>query len=86
MKDCRLVLRAEDGKFTIESANVTLEQLAAMCGVLQVICGKKALEQGADIDMVKDKMWDIYEAAMEDLEKHKRLADQSGYIKDILDA
>ncbi|MFR0755829.1 MAG: hypothetical protein ACLSHV_04135 [Hominisplanchenecus sp.] len=53
----------------MEAVNMTFEQMCAMCGVLQVLCGKAAMEHGADLDAVRDHMWDIYEAAMMDLQK-----------------
>ena len=53
----------------LETVNITFEQMCAMCGVLQVRCGKTAMDQGADLYAVRDHMWDIYEAAMMDLQK-----------------
>jgi len=64
-----LTLKSKEGKVFMETVNMTFEQMCAMCGVLQVLCGKAAMEHGADLDAVRDHMWDIYEAAMMDLQK-----------------
>ena len=64
-----LTLKSKEGKVFLETVNITFEQMCAMCGVLQVLCGKTAMEHGADLDAVRDHMWEIYEAAMMDLQK-----------------
>ena len=75
MKDGHALAKLEIGEN--KTSSITESELEcrinpntfAMCGVLQVLCGKAAMEHGADLDAVRDHMWDIYEAAMMDLQK-----------------
>lgn len=67
MKDCRVELIARDGKVDMEAERVSLEDLTTMCGVLQVITAKEALARGVDLDTVKNKLLDVYLAAMQGL-------------------
>lgn len=68
MGDCRVELTIKDGKVDMRAEHVSLEDMTAICGVLQVLVGRNAMERGADIETVKDKLLDVYLAAMNDLE------------------
>lgn len=71
MEDCRVELTVRDGKVEMQAEKISLEDLTAVCGVLQVIVGRGAMARGASLDAIKDKLLDIYLAAMEDLEKQE---------------
>ena len=68
MQDCCVELKAVDGRVTMHAQDVSLEDLCTFCGVFQVFAGKAALARGADLDTVKDKLLDIYLAAVNSLE------------------
>ena len=67
MKNCRLVIEIKDDKVTFESCHVDMVELATMCGALQQIMGKEALNRGVSLDDVKDNMLDVHLAAMQSL-------------------
>lgn len=71
MKDCMLTLSAKAGKVRMEAEQISVEELAEMSGVLQIITGKAALAAGSDIETVKDKMLDIHLAAMRQVELYR---------------
>lgn len=68
MQDCRVVLAVRDGRVRMEGANISMAELTELCGVLQVMAGKLAMERGLDIEDVKDHLLDVHLAAMRGLE------------------
>lgn len=68
MEDCRVELTVKNGKVNMQAEHVSLEDMTAICGVLQVMVGRSAVMRGADLETVKDKLLDVYLAAMNDLE------------------
>lgn len=68
MEDCRVELTVKNGKVDMRAEHVSLEDLTAICGVLQVMVGRNAMARGADLDTVKDKLLDVCLAAINDLE------------------
>ncbi|RKJ49667.1 hypothetical protein D7Y05_08190 [bacterium 1XD42-54] len=71
MEDCRVEIAVRDGKVDMRAEHVSLEDMTAICGVLQVMVGRNAMMRGADLEMVKDKLLDVYLAAMNDLERQE---------------
>lgn len=67
MKDCKLVLSVKHDIVSFEGQDISMEELAAMAGFLQVFLGTEALKRGLDMEDVKDNMLDIHLAAMEEL-------------------
>ena len=72
MKDCRLVITVSDDVVSFEGQNISIEELAAVSGFLQVFIGTEGLKRGLDMDEVKNNMLDIHLAAMETLEEQLR--------------
>ena len=70
MKDCRLVITVSDVSF--EGQNISIEELAAVSGFLQVFIGTEGMKRGLDMDEVKNNMLDIHLAAMETIEEQIR--------------
>ena len=69
MEDCKLELTVRNGKVDMRAEHVSLEDMTAICGVLQVMVGRNAMARGTDIETIKDKLLDVYLAAMNDLER-----------------
>lgn len=72
MKDCRLVITVSDDVVSFEGQNISIEELAAVSGFLQVFIGTEGMKRGLDMDEVKNNMLDIHLAAMETLEEQLR--------------
>ncbi|MDO4307471.1 MAG: hypothetical protein Q4C77_11590 [Eubacteriales bacterium] len=72
MKDCRLVIMVSDDVVSFEGQNISIEELAAVSGFLQVFIGTEGLKRGLDMDDVKNNMLDIHLAAMETIEEQIR--------------
>lgn len=72
MKDCRLVITVSDDVVSFEGQNISIEELAAVSGFLQVFIGTEGLKRGLDMDEVKNNMLDIHLAAMETIEEQIR--------------
>lgn len=68
MNDCKLVITVRDGMMNMEGKHMSIEELAAISGYLQVFVGTEGLQRGLDLDEVKGNMLDIYLAAMDMLE------------------
>ena len=69
MKDCRLVITVSDDVVSFEGQNISIEELAAVSGFLQVFIGTEGMKRGLDMDEVKNNMLDIHLAAMETIEE-----------------
>lgn len=72
MKDCRLVITVSDDVVSFEGQNISIEELAAVSGFLQVFVGTEGMKRGLDMDEVKNNMLDIHLAAMETIEEQIR--------------
>ena len=72
MKDCRLVITVSDDVVSFEGQNISIEELAAVSGFLQVFIGTEGMKRGLDMDEVKNNMLDIHLASMETLEEQLR--------------
>ena len=72
MKDCRLVITVSDDVVSFEGQNISIEELAAVSGFLQVFIGTEGMKRGLDMDAVKNNMLDIHLAAMETIEEQIR--------------
>ena len=72
MKDCRLVIMVSDDVVSFEGQNISIEELAAVSGFLQVFIGTEGLKRGLDMDDVQNNMLDIHLAAMETIEEQIR--------------
>lgn len=72
MKDCRLVITVSDDVVSFEGQNISIEELAAVSGFLQVFIGTEGMKRGLDMDEVKNNMLDIHLAAMETIEEQIR--------------
>lgn len=72
MKDCSLVIKVSNDVVSFEGQNISIEELAAVSGFLQVFIGTEGLKRGVDMDEVKNNMLDIHLAAMETIEEQLR--------------
>lgn len=72
MKDCSLVIKVSNNVVSFEGQNISIEELAAVSGFLQVFIGTEGLKRGLDMDEVKNNMLDIHLAAMETIEEQLR--------------
>ena len=72
MMDCRLVITVSDDVVSFEGQNISIEELAAVSGFLQVFIGTEGMKRGLDMDEVKNNMLDIHLAAMETIEEQIR--------------
>lgn len=72
MKDCRLVITVSDDVVSFEGQNISIEELAAVSGFLQVFIGTEGMKRGLDMNEVKNNMLDIHLAAMETIEEQIR--------------
>ena len=72
MKDCRLVITVSDDVVSFEGQIISIEELAAVSGFLQVFIGTEGMKRGLDMDEVKNNMLDIHLAAMETIEEQIR--------------
>ena len=57
---------------SFEGQNISIEELAAVSGFLQVFIGTEGMKRGLDMDEVKNNMLDIHLAAMETIEEQIR--------------
>ena len=69
MKDCSLTMRVVNDEITFEGRDISLVELSAMAGFLQVFIGTEAVKRGTDIEDVKDNVLDIHLTAMQELER-----------------
>ena len=69
MKDCRVTLVVKDNKVNMVGEDISMIELAEMCGALQILTGIRALKLGADIEEVKDNLLDVHLAAMRIVEQ-----------------
>lgn len=68
MDDCRLVLEIRDGQVLQQAENVSMVELAYLCGVLEHITGLEAYRRGKPLDDIKTDMLDLNFEAMAALE------------------
>jgi len=66
------VITVSDDVVSFEGQNISIEELAAVSGFLQVFIGTEGMKRGLDMDEVKNNMLDIHLAAMETIEEQIR--------------
>lgn len=69
MQDCSLTMRVVNDEITFEGRDISLVELSAMAGFLQVFIGMEAVKRGTDIEDVKDNVLDIHLTAMQEIER-----------------
>lgn len=69
MQDCTLIMKVRDDEISFEGRDISLVELSAMAGFLQVFIGTEAVKRGTDIEDVKDNVLDIHLTAMQELER-----------------
>lgn len=69
MQDCTLTMKVRDDEISFEGRDISLVELSAMAGFLQVFIGTEAVKRGADIEDVKDNVLDIHLTAMQELDR-----------------
>lgn len=69
MQDCTLIMKVQDDEISFEGRDISLVELSAMAGFLQVFISTEAVKRGADIEDVKDNVLDIHLTAMQELER-----------------
>lgn len=72
MQDCRLTMTVENDVVNFTGEGISMEELAAMTGFLQVFVGTEGIRRGASLDDVKDNLLDIHLAAVETIEGQLR--------------
>lgn len=66
----QLVMYRDEDDIQMEFTGLGFQELATMCGVMQVLIGEMALEGGTDIEAVKSSLLDIHLIAMRNMEKN----------------
>lgn len=69
MQDCSLTIRVVNDEITFDGREISLVELSAMAGFLQVFIGIEAIKRGTDIEDVKDNVLDIHLTAMQELDR-----------------
>lgn len=64
MKDCRLTITVRDDDIRCEMEHVSMVELAALAGYLQILVGQEAIARGMDMEDVKNNLLDIYLESM----------------------
>jgi hypothetical protein len=62
-------MKVRSDEISFEGRDISLVELSAMAGFLQVFIGTEAVKRGADIEDVKDNVLDIHLTAMQELER-----------------
>lgn len=69
MKDCRLTITVKNDDIRCKMENVSVVELAALSGYLQILVGQAAIARGMDIEDIKNNLLDIYLESMNSLEE-----------------
>lgn len=69
MKDCRLTITVKNDDIRCKMENVSVVELAALSGYLQILVGQAAIARGMDIENIKNNLLDIYLESMNSLEE-----------------
>lgn len=69
MKDCRLTITVKNDDIRCKMENVSVVELAALSGYLQILVGQAAISRGMDIEDIKNNLLDIYLESMNSLEE-----------------
>lgn len=60
------------GEPKVRLENVQPAHIGTLIGYLMVAVGMEMVKSGADLDMIKSGMWDVYDGAMASLEDNVR--------------
>lgn len=66
----KLTLEYMDGRVLIQAENISMVQLATMCGAVEQFTGLEAYRRGNSLEDIKDNMLDIHLAAMHTLTEY----------------
>lgn len=69
MKDCRLTITVKNDDIRCKMENVSVVELVALSGYLQILVGQAAIARGMDIEDIKNNLLDIYLESMNSLEE-----------------
>lgn len=69
MKDCRLTITVKNDDIRCKMENVSVVELAALSGYLQILVGQAAIARGMDMEDIKNNLLDIYLESMNGLEE-----------------
>ena len=69
MKDCRLTITVKNDDIRCKMENVSVVELAAFSGYLQILVGQAAIARGMDMEDIKNNLLDIYLESMNSLEE-----------------
>lgn len=69
MKDCRLTITVKNDDIRCKMENVSVVELAALSGYLQILVGQAAIARGMDMEDIKNNLLDIYLESMNSLEE-----------------
>ena len=69
MKDCRLTITVKNEDIRCKMENVSVVELAALSGYLQILVGQAAIARGMDMEDIKNNLLDIYLESMNSLEE-----------------
>lgn len=84
MNNFELIIRARNGHVGVDAGGekIKMEDLAVVCGVVQILAGEMSLRSGKDIEDVESAMLDIHLAAMlkvrETAEEMEMWSDEQG--------
>lgn len=73
MKDCRLTITVRDDDIRCKMENVSMVELAALAGYLQILVGQAAIARRMDMEDVKNNLLDIYLESMNSLEEQLKM-------------
>lgn len=73
MKDCRLTITVRDDDLRCKMENVSMVELAALAGYLQILVGQAAIARRMDVEDVKNNLLDIYLESMNSLEEQLKM-------------
>ena len=69
MKDCRLTITVKNDDIRCKMENVSVVELVALSGYLQILVGQAAIARGMDMEDIKNNLLDIYLESMNSLEE-----------------
>ena len=73
MKDCRLTITVKNDDIRCKMENVSVVELAALSGYLQILVGQAAIARGMDMEDIKNNLLDIYLESMNSLEEQLKM-------------
>ena len=73
MKDCRLTITVRNDDIRCKMENVSMVELAALAGYLQILVGQAAIARRMAMEDVKNNLLDIYLESMNSLEEQLKM-------------